>query len=126
MTHRVESSLEATFHRRVRLLGGMVVKLAPTVKGLPDRLVLLPGGQVYLVELKTDRGRPSPAQLVWHHRARELGTEVHVLYGPEQIDAWIKARYAELDEDREKRNRTWKRQQAALKRAANKSASVSG
>lgn len=93
----LESSLEAHFNRVVRLhLGGRAVKLAPTEKGLPDRLVLLPGGRMHLVELKTLTGRTSAAQDLWHERAAALGTTVHVLVGREGIDAWIVARAQEV------------------------------
>lgn len=66
----------------------MCLKLAPTVRGVPDRLVLLPGGRVFLVELKTDTGRLSPAQAEWHRRAAELGVVVTLLAGADEIDHW--------------------------------------
>lgn len=86
----LEASLEAHFYRQVRLLGGMVDKIAPTRKGMPDRLVLLPGGRVYLVELKADNGSTSPAQRLYHQRAAELGTRVQLLVGRSGIDAWLR------------------------------------
>lgn len=90
----LESALEDRFRHAVRARGGRLIKIAPTEKGVPDRLVLLPWGRMYLVELKTVTGRVSPAQTVFHDRAAALGIEVHVLYGREQIDAWVAA-YAE-------------------------------
>jgi hypothetical protein len=92
----LEASLEAHFNRSVRLIGGRAVKLAPTEKGVPDRLVLLPGGRVFLVELKTDIGRTSAAQDLWHERAADLGTRVHVLHGRGQIDRWVRQRASEV------------------------------
>ena len=94
----LESSLEAYFNRCVRLhLGGRAVKLAPTEKGLPDRLVLLPGGRVYLVELKTISGRTSPAQDLWHERSAQLGTRVQLLVGRAGIDKWVREKGQEID-----------------------------
>lgn len=90
----LEASLEAYFLRVVRLTGGMAIKLAPTQKGLPDRLVLLPGGRTYLVELKTESGVPSPSQRVWHQRVASLGHRVATLYGRNGIDAWIREGFA--------------------------------
>ena len=85
----LEASLEAYFRKSVKeKLGGHVVKLAPTEKGVPDRLVMLPGGRLVLVELKADGGRLSPAQEYWHERAKDLGTEVVVLEGRGQIHQW--------------------------------------
>lgn len=92
MTTQLESALERTFRRLVRVvLRGRVEKLAPTTKGMPDRLVLLPGGRIFLVELKTDTGDTSPAQRVWHSRAADLGTQVYVLRGLADVQAWVNA-----------------------------------
>lgn len=65
----------------------MVVQLAPTVVGVPDRLVLL-AGNMHLVELKTNTGRLSPAQVVWHARAAAAGVTVVVLRGREEVVSW--------------------------------------
>ena len=95
---QLEASLEAYFRKSVReKLGGRVVKLAPTEKGVPDRLVLLPGGRMFLVELKADGGRLSPAQVYWHENAKELGTTVHVLEGRGQIYQWCIDRMEDID-----------------------------
>lgn len=85
-----ESSLERFFHDNVRKRGGMAIKMAPTVVGVPDRLVILPGGQMHLVELKTETGRLSPIQKHWHEKVRTIGAEVIVLYGKEQIKEWLR------------------------------------
>lgn len=97
-----ESSLEAYFRLRIRKLGGMSEKIAPTRWGLPDRLVLLPGGRLYLVELKTDVGQLRDAQTIWHRRAAELGTTVIVLRGKEEVDAWIVKVRGEIWEDQDR------------------------
>lgn len=109
ITYReLEASLEAYFRKQVRLvLGGRPVKMAPTEKGCPDRLVLLPGGSIHLVELKTYDGRVSAAQQLWHQRAAELGVQVHVVVGREGIDRWIaeQARKADPVENQHGGNR---------------------
>jgi hypothetical protein len=92
-----EAALEAYFQKRVRLAGGITFKLAPTVKGVPDRLVLLPMGKVFLVELKTAVGQLSAAQKLWHERAAAIGMHVDVVYGREQIDRWILAAQTSQD-----------------------------
>lgn len=92
-----EAELEAFFHRRITLLGGMCIKLAPTERGVPDRLVLLPNGGMYLVELKADDGACSPIQLVWHDKAKSLGTRVYVVYGMAGCKAWIRAAVDAID-----------------------------
>lgn len=86
----LESKLEEKFYNAVRkLLRGRTYKVVPVVKGTPDRLVLLPGGHLELVELKTDTGVVSPAQRLWHDRAALLGTKVHVLRGEAGLMDWV-------------------------------------
>jgi hypothetical protein len=83
----LESAVEAVFARRVRELGGLSYKFAPTHKGNPDRVVLL-AGEVYFVEIKADGGRLDPAQVLWHRRARERGVTVLVVTGSAEARAW--------------------------------------
>ena len=86
----LEAQLERVFRNRIRArLGGMVIQLMPTAIGIPDRLVLLPGGRMYLVELKTETGRLRPAQVEWHRKAAELGVIVTVLYGRDDVVKWV-------------------------------------
>ena len=87
---RAEFDVEAALHQAVRRAGGNTFKLAPTVKGIPDRLVLLPHGQIHLVELKAHGGRLSPSQLLWHRRAAALGIMVHVITGSTEARQWVK------------------------------------
>lgn len=83
-----ESSVESVFAQRVRDLGGRSFKFAPVHAGNPDRLVLLPGGLVCLVELKADDGALRPEQKLWHRRAADLGTTVYVVSGAEEARTW--------------------------------------
>lgn len=85
-----ESSVESKLHRGILALGGIDYKLAPTTKGLPDRLVILPGNLIFLVELKAKGGRLSPAQIAIHAKLAKRGTHVVVLTGPDEVDAWLK------------------------------------
>lgn len=85
-----EKSVEALLTRLVRRdLGGKSVKLAPVEAGLPDRMVLLPGGRIFLIELKAPTGRLHPAQTLWHDRAAALGTDVVVLTGAPEVRRWV-------------------------------------
>lgn len=103
----LESRLEADLYRRVRgVLGGIILKLAPTARGIPDRLVVLPGGRVYLVELKTNLGRLSPTQQFWHAKFAKVGLPVHVIYGADQLREWVRARVNErADAEQRESNR---------------------
>lgn len=77
-----ESAVERYLTRLVRDLDGMTVKMAPAGQvGVPDRLVLLPGLEPQLVELKAEGGRLSPVQVLWHAKAEARGFRVHTAYG---------------------------------------------
>lgn len=82
---RVETALTSA----VKARGGWAVKLLPSVSGLPDRLVLLPGGRIFFVELKAPNKRPTVHQTVVHRRLKELGFEVAVLSSPEMVKDWV-------------------------------------
>ena len=59
-------------------------------KGIPDRLVLLPGGRVSFVETKRpDGGRVSPMQRLTHARLRKLGFRVDVACTKAEVDALV-------------------------------------
>ncbi len=92
----LEAALEEFFRKQVRLAGGVTIKLAPTVRGIPDRLAVFPGGRFWFVELKTSRGRLSSIQQHWHQRLLDqTGVRVSVLYGKEEIARWVNARVDE-------------------------------
>lgn len=77
-----ESVVEKELVRSVRLLGGVCYKwVSPGTTGVPDRIVILPGGRVHFVELKTDTGEPSARQLHVIETLNGLGVPVHILYG---------------------------------------------
>lgn len=84
-----ESAVETVFANRVRDLGGRSYKFAPVVAGNPDRIVLMPGGKIYLVEIKADGGALRPDQLLWHRRAAELDTHVYVVTGSQEAREWL-------------------------------------
>jgi hypothetical protein len=68
--HVTEKTIESALVREVRAAGGFALKLiSPGVAGIPDRLVLLPGGRLLFVELKAPGEKPRPLQ---RKRARQL------------------------------------------------------
>ena len=85
-----ESELEARFVRGVKALGGVAYKfVSPGNVGVPDRLVVLPGGIVAFVELKAEGGRLSPIQDRQISRLRELGADVTVVRGAEGVARYL-------------------------------------
>lgn len=85
---RPEQKVEARLLARVRDAGGICEKLHPIRAGLPDRLVLLPGGRVHLVELKAQGGRLRAVQRVFIERAAKRGVEVLVFRSEQEVDKW--------------------------------------
>lgn len=87
----LEKDIERKLVTGVHKLGGAAYKfVSPGQDGVPDRLVVLPGGRIIFVELKTVRGKPSSLQIVQQRRLKALGCDVRMLYGPDQIDEFLK------------------------------------
>ena len=84
-----ESAIESVLRAEVVKAGGLSYKLAPTVAGMPDRMIIHKG-RIHLVELKTDTGRLSAGQVVLHRRMAEHGVTPIVLYGVDEVRAWVR------------------------------------
>ena len=66
--------------RLIEKMGGLCLKLnSPGRRGVPDRLILMPGGVCLFAEVKTTKGRLSPLQRQCHKELAELGFEVLVI-----------------------------------------------
>lgn len=81
-----EKTIEQHLVKAVKNSGGIAPKLvSPGFDGMPDRLVLLPGGKISFVEVKAPGKEPRPLQVARHGLLRRLGFKVFVLDDPEQI-----------------------------------------
>lgn len=81
-----EKTIEQHLVKAVKNSGGIAPKLvSPGYDGMPDRLVLLPGGKIGFVEVKAPGKEPRPLQVARHGLLRRLGFKVYVLDDPEQI-----------------------------------------
>lgn len=85
-----ERRVEQVLGWEVKARKGWAIKFLPSVSGLPDRIVLLPGGRLIFVELKSPTGTVAPHQTVVHNRLRALGFEVLVLSSTEAVREWAK------------------------------------
>ena len=87
-----EKAIEAYLVRRVKDLGGVCLKYSnPGVVGYPDRVVLLPGGFVVWVELKSKGRKPNRVQQLRIAQLREMGHNVAVVDGKDQVDVLLQA-----------------------------------
>ena len=86
-----EKEVEQKLVRTVKTMGGICPKwVSPGTDGMPDRIVLLPGGRIAFVEVKAPGQKPRPLQLARHKLLRELGYKVYFLDDPGQIDAMLR------------------------------------
>ena len=82
-----ERDMEAYLVKRVNALGGEVRKLKWIGRrGAPDRVVMLPEGLLYWVELKALGQRAAAHQAREHVRMLKMGQRVLVLDTLEKID----------------------------------------
>ena len=81
-----EKTIEQKLTLAVKVTGGIPLKLtAASFDGMPDRLILLPGGRIGFAELKAP-GKPlRPLQLRRKHQLEALGFRVYVIDHPDQI-----------------------------------------
>lgn len=81
-----EQQIEQKLVQAVRKSGGMCLKfVSPNFDGMPDRLILLPGGKIAFAELKAPSKKPRPLQIARHNALMKLGFRVFVIDSAEQI-----------------------------------------
>ena len=85
-----ERDIEKWLRHQIESMGGLGFKFSsPGNDGVPDRLAVLPGGAIYFIELKTDRGRLTPIQRWQQDRLRQLGVNVAVIKGMDEAAEFI-------------------------------------
>ena len=86
----LEKQIERYLVDRVKAIGGRAYKFtSPAHKGVADRIVCLPNGQTWFVEVKTEGGRLSPLQKVFASDMALMRQNYACLWNKEQIDGWI-------------------------------------
>lgn len=86
-----EKRIEQKLVKMTSQSGGVALKfISPGCAGVPDRLVLMPGGKVAFVEVKASGRKPRPLQIRRISQLRRLGFQVYVLDGTEQIEEVLK------------------------------------
>lgn len=82
----LERVIESRLRQEAKKRGGMALKfVSPGMNGVPDRIVLLPGGKMAFVELKAPGKVPRALQQKRIGQLRKLGFLVYVLDGTERI-----------------------------------------
>ena len=75
-----EKQVELALVKAARKRGGIALKfVSPAFDGVPDRLVLMPGGHMGFVEVKAPGQKPRPLQVSRHRLLMGLGFQVFTL-----------------------------------------------
>ena len=87
----LEKELEAKLVNSIEDLGGRCLKwTSPGTVGLPDRIVLLPGGVIAFVEMKRPKGsKVGPLQKYWRRVLTGLGFRYWLVYTAADIEALL-------------------------------------
>lgn len=86
----LEKEIEKYLRKRIEALGGIAYKfISPNNIGVPDRIVILPGGLIYFIELKSDKGKPRKIQEYQMKTLLELGCNVKIINSMYEIDKFI-------------------------------------
>lgn len=81
-----ETTIERKLVTEAKKRGGLAAKfVSPGLDGVPDRLVLLPGGHIAFVELKAPGKRMRPLQQLCAKQLTALGFRVYCVDHPDQI-----------------------------------------
>ena len=85
-----ERDIEQKLVKAVKAAGGICPKfVSPGTDGMPDRIILFPGGRIAFAEVKSPGKKPRVLQVRRHGQLRKLGFPVFVLDDPEQIPVII-------------------------------------
>lgn len=86
-----EKQIEERLRTSVAGLGGKAYKfVSPGNDGVPDRLVVMPGGRVYFVELKCTGEKPTKLQEMRIRELRERDCTVFVIDSYDGVDTFIR------------------------------------
>ena len=94
-----EKEIEAALRRVVTDYKGWCLKwTSPSLTGIPDRMILLPGGKVAFVEVKAPGKGLRPLQLKRIEELRKLGFRCYVINNMTQIPVLVEELVYEYDE----------------------------
>lgn len=88
----LESKIEKKLVSLVRKSGGECLKfVSPGMSGVPDRIVMMPKGRLYFVELKAPGEKPRALQRAVHDRFKRLGFPVTVIDSMKGVETFVGA-----------------------------------
>ena len=86
-----EESVETHLRKQVKIAGGLCVKLNPFgMVGIPDRLILLPGGVVAFAEVKKPKNaKVARLQFWWRDKLVKMGFMHRFVWTKEDADEML-------------------------------------
>ena len=89
----LEKEIEDYFRWVVEKSGGKTWKFtSPSNRGVSDRILCMPDGSTWFVELKRPKGgRLSPLQVLFAADMKRLNQKYVCLWTKDQIDGWLTA-----------------------------------
>ena len=95
-----ESKVDKCLSRIVSQEGGHSLKfVSPGFAGVPDRIVILPGGVIWFVELKAPHKKPRPLQRFVMRKLRKLGCQVATIDNKKTVKAFVSLRVRRRDHE---------------------------
>ena len=86
-----ESTIEKYFAAQVKAIGGVAYKFtSPAHRGVADRVVCLPDGSTWFVEIKAENGRLSELQKIFQSDMARMKQKYACLWSKQHVDEWIK------------------------------------
>lgn len=86
-----EKLIEKKLRYEVKKLGGLALKFSsPYHRGIPDRIVLMPGGRISFVEIKTTGKKPTLLQEKAITELRAMGFKAEVIDSQETLNKFLK------------------------------------
>lgn len=91
------TQLEKDIEKKLRLMvgrhGGLCLKwVCPGWSGVPDRIILLPGGHIIFAETKRPKGgKVEKLQQWWRKKLNGLGFKAYIVWSEEDVEAldWV-------------------------------------
>lgn len=86
----LEKEIEKKLSVSIKYMGGMALKfVSPGMAGVPDRLVLLPSGRIYFLELKRYGEKMRPLQLKRKQQLEKLGFKVFCIDSASGLEGFL-------------------------------------
>ncbi|MCH5185206.1 MAG: VRR-NUC domain-containing protein [Oscillospiraceae bacterium] len=82
----LEKEIEQSLKNAVKMRGGLALKfVSPGMNGVPDRLILFPGGKAAFAELKAPGRKMRSIQIKRKRQLEALGFSVYCIDGTDRI-----------------------------------------